>query len=108
MRAILWFEPLVTEKGADGKRVASKGSIILWIVLINDLSVIWYIITHAGNISHIELALGFLEILTVTIFGYVFAGKTVLNKNKYGVFGNGGNGNGGNGGEAKPDKSADV
>jgi len=100
-RLLIWFEPLVTEKGADGLRSASFGRIMAWVTFFVDLLVVRYSLFATTKLPHIDAAFSFMEWFSVVIFGYVFAGKTTLNKNKFGVFGNGGGvSNGGNGSKA--------
>lgn len=82
-----WLCGLLTEKEADGSVTASMGRHMGWMMFMADLAVMVYAVLSPKRIPNLEPVLGFMEMLTLFVLGYVFAGKTVLNKGKYGLFG---------------------
>jgi len=82
-----WSVPLVMERGTDGKAYASLGRVMSWTVLITDLFVIGFTLSAKREIHHASLIFNFLEMLTLFVLGYTFAGKTILNKDKFTMFG---------------------
>ena len=87
LKLVKWCEPLVTDKEAGGQRTASVGRIMSWIILAVDIGVIVFVLRVKREVTHLDLIFGFLEMLTLFVLGYTFAGKTILNKDKFTMFG---------------------